>query len=544
MVMNANMAVLKITHKIAIDMSSSSEIESDCESDCFSSGDENELSDNDDECDYDPEGVESDEDSAGCCKWKTSSQTELETIKPSPNLSEFGKPSVEFDADVQPNDLVEKILDDEFIDKCIDCTNAHGSNDPVYIKEIGVIEKSDKGRSLIRGFFALKWHLSLIRYPQKKWAWSSDPLKSQTEVKKVMTFIKFKSLLKHFRVTDASNLPERSSPSYHPLQNIQEGVDMIKRKSQTLWSPGFKMCIDEGRIRSKSKRNKFKIRNPDKPIRMGWTVNKIADQGELGGYYTYNHLVKVGKQTYTNTGSGKNYNTVEQLLEGLKYMGRLVVMDSGFPTIQLLKDAASLWNTRIIATVRGNTAHLPKKHSSFLKNTKSFVRGYSQSLHHENLNLTYWNDNNAVCFLDNDVDSAKENWSTIKVNGQAIHTPPSVVLYRQIYGMVDRTNQHQAYYNSECRSVRKQSRVLDSLIETYALCNTFTIWKNLHSITEKQRLYSSSEFRFAVIRNWYAKCRMHNNKDKLLRNPSSNVSKRRKVEVSVLSPRKGKVIQK
>ena len=163
-------------------------------------------------------------------------------------------------------------------------------------------------------------------------------------------------------------------------------------------------------------------------------------------------------------------------------------------------------------------------HSSFLKNTKSFVRGYSQSLHHQNLNLTYWNDNNAVCFLDNDVDSAKENWSTIEVNGQAIHTPPSVVLYRQIYGMVDRTNQHQAYYNSECRSVRKQSRVLDSLIETYALCNTFTIWKNLNNITEKQRLYSSSEFRFAVIRNWYAKCRMHNNKDKLLRNPSSNVS--------------------
>ena len=105
-------------------------------------------------------------------------------------------------------------------------------------------------------------------------------------------------------------------------------------------------------------------------------------------------------------------------------MGRLVVIDSCFPTIQLLKDAARIWNTRIIATVRGNTAHLPKKHSSFLKNAKSFVRGYSQSLHHENLNLTYWNDNNAVCFFDNDVDSAKENWSTIEVNGQAFTLHP------------------------------------------------------------------------------------------------------------------------
>ena len=115
-------------------LSSSSENESECESDYFSSGDEDELNGGDDECSecyYDPEGVESDEDSAGCCQWKTSSDAELETIKPSPNLSEFGTQSISFDADVQPNELVEKILDDEFINKCIDCTNAHGRDDAV-----------------------------------------------------------------------------------------------------------------------------------------------------------------------------------------------------------------------------------------------------------------------------------------------------------------------------------------------------------------------------------------------------------------------------
>ena len=333
-------------------------------------------------------------------------------------------------------------MDDDFIDVCIECTNAHGIDDIVYMKEIGIIEQNEKGRSFIRGFLAIKWHLSLIRYPQKKWAWSNDPLRTQPEVKKVMTFLKFKTLLKHFRVMDASKLPAKSSSNYHPLQNIIEGVELIKRKSQSLWSPGYKMYIDEGRIRSKSKRNKFKIRNPDKPIRMGWTVNKIADQGEFGGYYTYNHLVKVGNKTYNNTEFGKNYNTVDQLLEGLKGMGRLVVMDSGFPTIKLLKDSAKLWNTRIIATVRGNTAHLPKNHGSFMKKAKSFVRGYSQSLHHENLHLTYWNDNNAVCFIDNNMKSSKEDWTTIEVNGQAIHTPPSVLLYRQIYGMLYQTDQH------------------------------------------------------------------------------------------------------
>ena len=43
--------------------------------------------------------------------------------------------------------------------------------------------------------------------------------------------------------------------------------------------------------------NRYKIRNPDKRIRMGWTISKLCDQGELGGnyvanIYVANHAVK------------------------------------------------------------------------------------------------------------------------------------------------------------------------------------------------------------------------------------------------------------
>ena len=103
---------------------------------------------------------------------------------------------------------------------------------------------------------------------------------------------------------------------------------------------------------------------------MGWTLIKLATRGEMGGHFTYNHLTKAGIKTYTSTDNGKNYNTVEQLLEGLIGQGRLVIMDNGFPTIHLLKDAASLWNMRIIATQRGNTAHIPSRHKEFMASTK------------------------------------------------------------------------------------------------------------------------------------------------------------------------------
>ena len=64
----------------------------------------------------------------------------------------------------------------------------------------------------------------------------------------------------------------------------------------------------------------------------------------------YNHVVHVGKHTYKSTQNGKNYDVVEQLLDGLKNHGKQVVMDRGFPTIRLLSDAKEIWETRIICT--------------------------------------------------------------------------------------------------------------------------------------------------------------------------------------------------
>ena len=48
---------------------------------------------------------------------------------------------------------------------------------------------------------------------------------------------------------------------------------------------------------------------------MGWTVEKIVDKGEKGGFFVLNHLVRVGKYTYTDTARGKNLNVIEQLTQ-------------------------------------------------------------------------------------------------------------------------------------------------------------------------------------------------------------------------------------
>ena len=226
----------------------------------------------------------------------------------------------------------------------------------------------------------------------------------------------FRLMLKHFRVVCPYSLPAVQSPECHLLQNINAGVAYLCEKSLSFWSIGPKLCIDEGRIRSKSKRNPYKVRNPNKPIRMGWTVSKISDKGQHGGYFIANHVVKVGKKSYVSPQNGKNYDIVEQLLSGLKNNGCSVIMDSGFPTLKLLLDARRMWDTGIIATQRGNTGHLPLSHKENLKSAKRFVRGYSKSLINEEVTVTYWNDNNVVAFLDNGVSSVREFWEAVEVN--------------------------------------------------------------------------------------------------------------------------------
>ena len=127
----------------------------------------------------------------------------------------------------------------------------------------------------------------------------------------------------------------------------------------------------------------------------------------------------------------------------------------------------------MITTQRGNTAHMPSNHKVHLKRAKKFVGGFSQALHHDNITVTYWNDNNVVTFLDNGIPSGREHWDTMEVNQGAdreiIHVPKVAELYKEIYGWVDRGNQQLSYHNTEFRSVRKQNHVLDSLIEMYVL---------------------------------------------------------------------------
>ena len=110
------------------------------------------------------------------------------------------------------------------------------------------------------------------------------------------------------------------------------------------------------------------------------------------------------------------------------------------------------------------------------------------------------------------------------------------------YGWVDRNNQQLSYYNTEFMCVRKQSRVLDSLMEMYVLVNGHTLWRNNPQLLEglSKDSTSQSEFRFAIIRIWYAMYKKTNGRDEVLHYPfNKQRHHRRKLATTLASPRKG-----
>ncbi len=118
-----------------------------------------------------------------------------------------------------------------------------------------------------------------------------------------------------------------------------------------------------------------------------------------------------------------------------------------------------------------------------------------------------------VTFFADGTPSGSQFWEPIEVNQggvkviiQFIHVPKVDILYQDLYGLVDRSEQ-QLSYNTECRSVRKQSRIFGCLSEMHALVNGYTMWCESPNLmaNHSRDCISRSEFQFSPVRVWYAK---------------------------------------
>ena len=63
----------------------------------------------------------------------------------------------------------------------------------------------------------------------------------------------YRTIRKHFLVTDQRALRDRYDPSYHPLQNILQGILYLRDKSRELWIHETEIITEEMWVKSNSK---------------------------------------------------------------------------------------------------------------------------------------------------------------------------------------------------------------------------------------------------------------------------------------------------
>ena len=172
------------------DTSNDSELDSD-----------EELSQDLQDMNFQPENpLESDDDRDECCHWTLQKPDSEPIANDRHECIKHGQNSTLFEDETSPAALIQMTsLTDLFIDGIIDATNECGIQLDEFEQTFGVIKKDEAGRSLIRAFISIKWHMGLIGNRPTEWIWSEDPYRNQPEIKKVMSRNAFSILKRCFR---------------------------------------------------------------------------------------------------------------------------------------------------------------------------------------------------------------------------------------------------------------------------------------------------------------------------------------------------------
>ena len=74
---------------------------------------------------YTPDGIDSDDDEGGCCHWSKHVQAIVNDIEQDGRIVEYKMSKLNFEDGTKPHSIIKTIMEDAFIEACIDATNEH-----------------------------------------------------------------------------------------------------------------------------------------------------------------------------------------------------------------------------------------------------------------------------------------------------------------------------------------------------------------------------------------------------------------------------------
>ena len=129
--------------------------------------------------------------------------------------------------------------------------------------------------------------------------WSSDINIGAHDLTCWLSLTRFRQIKKHicFNTWHTDRIHKSAN---HPYRKFTPGLTYLCTQSRKLFKEVDIYTIDELRIRSSSKRNKYKTFQPQKPIRNGTDVYTLSCASKTHSGLVFATVPYCGKKTYVN----------------------------------------------------------------------------------------------------------------------------------------------------------------------------------------------------------------------------------------------------
>ena len=161
--------------------------------------------------------------------------------------------------------------------------------------------------------------------------WHSSVERGLRWLSTLMSRDRYWDIRKHLCFYDA-NIPHMGDPGYDPYEFTKHTIESILPRIRQYWTLGGTVACDEGRVKSKSRFNPYKVRNPAKPLRYAWELVKLCDRGRFAEGFTWDVYPLFGEHAYRDADDDepKHITKLDGCLKDIFHTGRTVVVDSHY----------------------------------------------------------------------------------------------------------------------------------------------------------------------------------------------------------------------
>ena len=280
---------------------------------------------------------------------------------------------------------------------------------------------------------------------------------------------RFTKIKKYLHVADNKATADNKTSSTDRLRKIRPLFDALVQNFQKYYRPYTHLTLDEDMCKFKG-RNLMKQYMRAKIVKWGYRVWKLCDAKTA---YVLNFEV------YTGAEDGKvtkdlAYKVAMRLTEDYQGKNHVIIMDNYFTGVPLFLDLLKT-STYACGTIRPRRKYLPES----FREKKVRTQGDHEFWQSGNLVLTIWQDRRPVHLLSTCCKPSGSDTVPRKgADGKAheIPCPPSLKLYTQYMGGVDRSDRMVRTYSTSRRSKKWWVRLFYYCLDT-ALANSYILYQ-------------------------------------------------------------------